>query len=104
MRIETVGNATLYLADCREVLPLQADLLLTDPPYGLGEAGKDHKSRNRVQGGKRIISPDYGRVVGQFEIQEQKTERPLRRAALPKSQWLVIASLGSAARATWPLA
>jgi site-specific DNA-methyltransferase (adenine-specific)/modification methylase len=35
----TIGSATLYLGDCREVLPLLAvhDLLLTDPPYGFGQ-------------------------------------------------------------------
>lgn len=55
----TIGNATLYLGDCSAVIPLlpPASLLLTDPPYGLGEARKDHKSRNRVG----IFSPDYGR-------------------------------------------
>jgi hypothetical protein len=33
-----IGSATLYLADCREVLPTleRHDLLLTDPPYGIG--------------------------------------------------------------------
>ena len=33
-----IGNATLYHADCREVLPLLApvDLVLTDPAYGIG--------------------------------------------------------------------
>lgn len=37
MRIETIGLATLYLGDCREVLPTLApcDLILTDPPYGV---------------------------------------------------------------------
>ena len=62
LRTETIGNATLYLGDCSEVLPLGSpvDLLLTDPPYGIGEAAKNHKSRNRMQGGKPIISPDYG--------------------------------------------
>jgi site-specific DNA-methyltransferase (adenine-specific)/modification methylase len=62
IRVETIGNATLYLADCAEVIPsLQpVDLLLSDPPYGLGESSRDHKSRNRVRGGKAIISTDYG--------------------------------------------
>lgn len=33
-----IGNAELWLGDCREVLPLlpKHDLLLTDPPYGIG--------------------------------------------------------------------
>ena len=43
----TIGNATLYLGDCREVLPTLPvhDLLLTDPPYGIDAAkGKAHSS------------------------------------------------------------
>lgn len=35
MRTETIGNATLYLADCLEVLPRLSDIgaLVSDPPY-----------------------------------------------------------------------
>lgn len=35
-----IGECTLYRADCREVLPLlpRADLLLSDPPYGIKQA------------------------------------------------------------------
>lgn len=40
-RCERIGNATLYLGDCREVLPMlgKVDAVLTDPPYGIGEHG-----------------------------------------------------------------
>ncbi len=38
-RVEVIGNATLYLGDCRDILPTlpKVDLLLTDPPYGIGD-------------------------------------------------------------------
>lgn len=38
MRIEKIGNATLYLADCMDVLPTlpKVDAVITDPPYGIG--------------------------------------------------------------------
>jgi len=39
-----IGNATLYLGDCMEILPTfkekSFDLCLTDPPYGLGVLSK----------------------------------------------------------------
>ena len=45
-----IGNATLYLGDCMDVLPTLAkvDAVITDPPYGLGElSGTTSKKRNR---------------------------------------------------------
>lgn len=35
---EIIGNCHLYLGDCREILPHlpKVDLVLTDPPYGIG--------------------------------------------------------------------
>lgn len=40
MRVERIGDATLYLADCMEVLPTleRVDAVVTDPPYGLNAA------------------------------------------------------------------
>lgn len=48
---------TIYNADCREILPRlpYVDLLLTDPPYGIGEANGKNKSR-----GSLARSKDYG--------------------------------------------
>ena len=42
MQRETIGNATLYCADCREVLPMlgRVDAVITDPPYGIGYAAQ----------------------------------------------------------------
>ncbi len=37
MRVETIGDATLYLGDCAEILPIleKVDAVITDPPYGI---------------------------------------------------------------------
>lgn len=36
--IEQIGRATLYLGDCRDILPTlgKVDAVVTDPPYGIG--------------------------------------------------------------------
>ncbi len=47
MRVETIGNATLYLGDCREVLPRlpRVAAVICDPPYD-----KEAHGRNRILG------------------------------------------------------
>lgn len=53
MRVEKIGDATLYLGDCREVLPTlgPVDAVVTDPPYGIADlwskqqSGKNGTSR-----------------------------------------------------------
>jgi DNA modification methylase len=37
-RVETIGDATLYLGDCRDVLPQldEVDAIITSPPYNCG--------------------------------------------------------------------
>ncbi len=41
-RIERIGDAILYLGDCRDILPTlpAVDAIVTDPPYGIGFAAQ----------------------------------------------------------------
>ncbi len=64
-RVETIGRATLYLGDCRDILPTlgKVDAVVTDPPYGIGEAAG--KAATRTSGFKAMKSGnsavrDYG--------------------------------------------
>ena len=42
IRTEVIGDATLYLGDCLEILPTlgRVDAVVTDPPYGIGRDGQ----------------------------------------------------------------
>lgn len=54
MRIETIGDCTLYLADCMDVLPTlgKVDAVVTDPPYGIGITKSNRLAVSRGMGGK----------------------------------------------------
>ena len=56
-RIEVIGNAELWLGDCRDILPTlpKVDAVITDPPYGIGEAAGKNASR-----GKLAVAKDFG--------------------------------------------
>jgi DNA modification methylase len=52
-----IGDATLYCADCMDVLPTlgRFDAVITDPPYGINENSAKVASR-----GKLAAATDYG--------------------------------------------
>lgn len=61
---------TIYCGDCAEIAPTLGhfELLCTDPPYGIGEAKKDHGSRGHVKDSRAgrenarwIVRRNYGR-------------------------------------------
>jgi site-specific DNA-methyltransferase (adenine-specific) len=57
-----IGNATLYLGDCLEVLPsLPAiDAVISDPPYGMEWDGRVTPGKNGHAGGKSV---HYGETI-----------------------------------------
>src|ERR1051326_8868405 len=52
-----IGNCTLYHGDSMDILPTlgKVDAVVTDPPYGIGEAAGANKSRTKL-----AIAKDYG--------------------------------------------
>lgn len=63
-RVEQIGRATLYLGDCRDVLPKlgKVDACITDPPYGM----KWNIDSTRFTGGqyKRGVGrEDWGAIL-----------------------------------------
>jgi len=56
MRV-TIGDATLYLGDCMDVLPTldKVDAVICDPPYGINENSKKVASREKL-----AAATDYG--------------------------------------------
>lgn len=57
-RVEVIGDATLYLGDCMEILPSlpKVDAVITDPPYGIGFAAQP--TRYQRAGGRQAESWD----------------------------------------------
>lgn len=66
MKPEIIGNATLYLGDCLEILPTlnKVDAVITDPPYGIGEAAGKAKTRTSGLTSKIRNAQEYRRDYG----------------------------------------
>lgn len=76
MRKEVIGNATIYLGDCLDVLPLLSPVaaVITDPPYGIGFAAQptDYQRKNGMKpkdwDNAKAASLDALRTLGSVQI------------------------------------
>ena len=61
MRLVIIGDATLYLGDCMDILPTlgRVDAVITDPPYGIGESGGEKKRVRSGDGRTRFSTPKH---------------------------------------------
>lgn len=76
-RREVIGDAVLYLGDCREILPTlgKVDAVVTDPPYGIGYAAAPVVGKNRA-------SPRYERKAWDASAPDLAPALALTEAAI----------------------
>jgi site-specific DNA-methyltransferase (adenine-specific) len=68
MRVEHIGDATLYLGDCMDVFPKlgKVDAVITDPPYGARtHAGHDAKGDIRRELGYASLSDETCEILAE---------------------------------------
>ena len=68
----TIGNATLYLGDCREILPTLADGpdgVIMDPPYGIGFKYDEHE--DDASSYEELLEPFQGMRVALLQYPEE---------------------------------
>lgn len=65
-----IGNATLYLGDCMDILPTlpKVDAVITDPPYGIGESNEKNLSRKNAAAARDYGSFDWDKAPPSDEL------------------------------------
>lgn len=86
-----IGNATLYLGDCLDILPglPKVDAVITDPPYGIGEDHNNVASRQRRAGGNSSALADQ-RDYGHFDWDSSPASPESIRHIQAASKWQAI--------------
>ena len=116
MKCEKIGLATLYLGDCRHILPTleRVDAVITDPPYGINFANQPTSGQRRAGAARknwdRCTVADIGAVLEKGAIQivwGAITTHYHRRAAglsgtsrMPRQAWQVLSLRGQTWTAT----
>ena len=79
---QVIGDAVLFNADCLAVLPTlgKVDAVVTDPPYGIGEAAGKNASRGNV-----AVAKDYGVAAW-----DDTTADAAVAAAITLARWSIV--------------
>lgn len=86
-RKEQIGDCTLYLGDCLEIMPTlgAVDAVVTDPPYGADETHKSHLSTTTLRNGKPA-----GQVLGFDGWTEDEAVYRVRQFCAVARSWVVM--------------
>jgi DNA modification methylase len=92
----------LFHGDCREVTAwLEADVLVTDPPYGISHEKKHGATRSKIRGGTQIRS--RGVLSGDSTVEARDAALRLwgERPALVFGSWRIARPHGTIQRLIW---
>jgi DNA modification methylase len=92
-RIERLADGvTLYLGDCREILPSigYVDAVVTDPPYGIGEAAGKAKTRTSGLTSKIRNAQLYRRDYGDDVWDDEPIDPLLMTTVRRSGRWAII--------------
>ena len=97
----TIHNSTLYLGDCREILPTlpHVDAVVTDPPYGLGvDYGSFEDSRENVAALASVWLPAAINICGRLAF----TPGVKGAWIYPEPDWVLCWAIsGAGGRSPW---
>jgi DNA modification methylase len=91
-RKEVIGDCTLYLGDCQEILPLlpRFDAVVTDPPYGIGESAGKAKTRTSGLASRSRDASKYRRDYGDDSWDDKPVASELMQTILQSAKYQVI--------------
>lgn len=101
-RKEVIGDCTLYLGDCLEVMPTLApvDAVVADPPYGLGDWNNRGANKKRKFDGDAVQQWDKVVSAEQIEAMRAISKRQIFWGAnyycdlLPRSKQMLVWNKG----------